>query len=254
VGDVPTGAGSRRFAGAWGSGEGLLFGGYASANLDELYRVVVEGSGLRFEAITQVAPVPQARALHAFVYDPETSRYFLFGGVSNQLFDDTWSLTVSDGTAAWTQLPIIGPSARYGFFYGFDETAGRMLLFSGAQGTQMVDAAADTWALDVRTEPPSWSLLLDASASPPGRRNGCGVWDAIARRLIVMGGTPDAMTTAPGLHVLDARPGFEAWNTLALENEPTARSSGFGFFDGERSYLGFGNGNALYRDWGVLGY
>ena len=79
--------------------------------------------------------------------------------------------------------------------------------------------------------------------------------DDIQSRLFVFGGTADAMTTQQGLFVLDARPGYEAWTTLALAEEPDARSSGFGFHDGTRAYFGFGNNSvALYRDWAILGY
>ncbi len=257
TGDVPSGAGSRRFAGSWGSGEGLLFGGYGAGNVtfNELFRVRVEDGTLRFEALEVQGTPPPARSLHGFVYDEQTERYFVFGGVSLFVYGDTWMLEVDGSTATWTQLePAAAPSPRYGFFYGFDEEAGRMILYSGAQGTAMVNPATDTWALDVRADPPTWHFLADHTTSPPGRRNGCAVWDPSGPRLVVFGGTPDAMMSAPGLFAFDARPGREAWATLALPNEPAVRSSGFGFSDGSRVYLGFGNSNGVYRDWGILGY
>jgi hypothetical protein len=164
-------------------------------------------------------------------------------------------LEVDGSNAVWTRLELANPpSPRYGFFYGFDEDSGRLIVFSGAQGFAMVDPAEDTWALDVRSEPPQWTRLTDATQSPPGRRNGCSIWDPSGPRLVVFGGTPDGMNSAPGLFVFDARPGHEAWNELSLANEPAVRSSGFGFASDERVYLGFGNDNGLYRDWGVLGY
>lgn len=257
TGDVPPAAGSRRFAGVWGSGEGLVFGGYGAGNVNysDLYRVKVEGDTLAFELVEANGEVPFARSLHGFVYDPVIDRYFAFGGVSSFIYGDTWMLEVDGATAQWTQLEFaVAPSRRYGFFYGFDEAAGRMILYSGAQGTASVDPASDTWALDVRSDPPQWVFLADAATSPPGRRNGCAIWDPSGPRLIVFGGTPDAMNTAPGLFAFDARPGHEAWATLALANEPSLRSSGFGFSDGSRVFLGFGNDNAVYRDWGILGY
>ncbi len=258
TGDIPPARGSQRFAGAWGSGQGMLFGGYGANNIssNDVYSVAVENGTLRFELLEPVAEKPFARALHAFVYDAVSDRYFTFGGTAGFIYGDTWMMEVVDGKAKWTELMMPGgaPTPRYGFFYGFDEVAGRMLLFSGAQaGGADILPAADIWALDVRSDPPAWIWLTDQG--PEGRRNGCAIWDPSGPRLVVFGGTPDAMTSSPGLHLFDARPGFESWTTLPLANEPDVRSSGFGFFDGNRVYLGFGNGdNGLYRDWGILGY
>lgn len=259
TGDVPEAAGSRRFAGAWGEKEGYLFGGYGPppSAFADLVRVRVVDGTLDFETVPQV-DAPLARYLHGFVFDPVSQKFFLFGGVSNSVFGDTWSMTIEDGTAVWTRLDLSPrPSPRYGFFYGFDEEAGRMIVFSGAgspSGGNPVNAAPDTWALDTRSDPPVWSQIATGSPGPAGRRNGCGVWDARGSRLFVFGGTADAATTEPGLFVLDARPGKEAWSELSLDAAPPARSSGFGFFDGQSAWMGFGNGNALHRDWAVLGH
>ena len=122
----------------------------------------------------------------------------------------------------------------------------------GAAGNP-VNPSPEIWVLDLRADPPVWSLLSTAF-SPPGRRNGSVVWDEVSSRMYVFGGTADAATTSPGLFVLDARPGLERWLELPLANPPDFRSSGTGFHDGERAYFGFGNGAALYRDWAVLGY
>lgn len=255
VGDAVPGGGSRRFAGAWGAGEGYLHGGYGAAEFDDLYHVVVEGQTLRFELVAQQDPKPAPRSLHGLVYDPTGDRYYLFGGVSSLLYGDTWSMAIEGGEAVWTRLELApAPSGRYGFFYGFDEVARRFIVYAGAQGGVPLNPATDTWALDVSGEAPQWLLLTDASNTPPGRRNGCGIWDPTGPRLVVFGGTADGMTTSPGLHIFDARPGHEGWVSPTLPNEPPLRSSGFGFFDGERVHLGFGNDNAVYRDWGILGY
>lgn len=109
----------------------------------------------------------------------------------------------------------------------------------------------------MRADPPKWELLAEGDTVPPGRRNGCTVFDPTGPRLFVFGGTADAMTTEPGLFAFDARPGKPAWAELALADEPTLRSSGIGFFDTSRgrTLLGFGNtSNAVFRDWGHLGY
>jgi hypothetical protein len=112
--------------------------------------------------------------------------------------------------------------------------------------------------LDVRSEPPVWSRVLsgDGDGSPPGRRNGCAVFDVTSSRLFIHGGTSDGATTQPGLFVLDARPGKERWTKLERPGEPPPRSSGFGFHHpATRSIAcGFGNDRAVYQDLAELGY
>jgi hypothetical protein len=92
---------------------------------------------------------------------------------------------------------------------------------------------------------------------PFGRRNGCGVFDPIGRRLFVFGGTANRLTTEPGLFVFDVRPEKLSWSRLELPGAPPLRTSGFGFYDGasDRIFLGFGNGVfQSYRDLTPLGY
>ncbi len=258
-GDVPPPGGSRRVAQLPGTTTAYLFGGYGEGSgvFGELYRVDHQGGEAVFTLVEQVNP-PPARALHAFVYDPVTERFFAFGGFGQGVYGDTWSMQLDGGVAHWTEHVLAAaPSRRYGFFYGFDADSGRLILFSGAQGTAAVNPAHDTWALDVRSDPPSWQLLLDEAASPPGRRNGCMIFDPSGPRLWVFGGTPDAMTTAPGLWSFDARPGHEAWAQVVRDGEPPLRSSGFGAYDPltEQVWLGFGNSSSgVYRDLHALGY
>jgi Galactose oxidase, central domain len=260
TGDVPAPAGSRRVAKIPGQPIAYLHGGYGEGNdnKDELYRATFDGATVDFTLLTQTNP-PSARSLHMFVYDAEGDRFFMFGGYAGNVAGDTWMMTIEGNDAVWTELtPAVAPSRRYGFFYGVDEVNGRVLLYSGAQGLASVNPAQDTWALDMRSDPPAWQLLADGAKDgvPPGRRNGCGVLDPSGPRLVIFGGTADAMTTSPGLFVFDARPGKPGWTELMLADGPPLRSSGFGFHDPTttRTLLGFGNDSSIYRDWWILGY
>ena len=259
-GDVPSAAGSRRVAPAGEPGVAYLFGGYSEtgATNRELYRVTVTGSALAFEELQQNNPPPR-RALHAFARDPVSGRLVVFGGFGTGLLADTWVGTVEGSTATWTKVETTSaPSPRYGFFYGFDDASRRLILWSGAQGTNPLDPAGDAWALDMTVDPPVWSLLLDGAApgAPPGRRNGCFVFDPSGPRLAVFGGTADAATSEPGLWMLDVRPGKERWDRVELAGEPDVRSSGFGGQGaGGRLWMGFGNtAQAVFRDFSALGY
>jgi hypothetical protein len=259
TGDVPQAAGSRRVAGSNTPGVFYLFGGYGEGNVnfDELYRVTVDGDTLAFQLIEQQNG-PSARSLHMFAYDAQADRYVMFGGASTKPLGDTWTMTIAGDVATWTELTgTSGPSPRYGFFYGVDEALGRVSVYSRAQGFATLKPANDIWALDMPADPPAWTLLLEGEgAVPPGRRNGCTVFDPTGPRMFVFGGTPDGMNSAEGLWVFDARPDHAHWDQLVRDGEPPIRSSGMGFFDPTtgRSYLGFGNDAAIYRDWNIVGY
>jgi len=265
---TPTGngssiGGSQRVAQIPGQRVAYLFGGYGDGGsaFGELYRLDYSAGDVEFTHLTQVNP-PGARALHGFVYDPGLDRFVLFGGIDefNAIKNDTWVMTVTGDTATWElQSPVESPTPRYGFFYGFDPVAGRLIVYSGAQGTASVNPATDTWILDARAEPVAWTLVAEGEAQgvPPGRRNGCMVLDDVLTRLYVFGGTPDAQNSAPGLYVFDARPGHEQWSLLERSGEPPLRSSGFGYYDRgtEQVVMGFGNTTtAVFADFHFLGY
>ena len=261
TGDVPPGGGSRRVAQIPGTQIAYLFGGYGAqgASNRELYRVDFSATQPVFTKLAFSAG-PTARSLHAFAYDAVTERFFVFGGVDNAPRNDTWVLTITGDSPKWSKLTTINkPTGRYGFFSAVDEATGRLIVYSGAQGTATLDPAQDTWALDMRSETPDWQQVSVGGgvSDPPGRRNGCVVWDPNGPRMVVFGGTADAKTSAPGLFALDARPGKMTWQKLDLADEPELRSSGFGLYDPKRNQLllGFGNtSSAVFQDLQVLGY
>jgi hypothetical protein len=103
----------------------------------------------------------------------------------------------------------------------------------------------------------SWRGRRWPSATPEaGRRNGCGAFDPIGRRLFVFGGKADRRTSEPGLFAFDARPENPGWSRLEPPGAPPIRSSGFGFYDqaGDRIFLGFGNADEPYRNLTPLRY
>ena len=194
-----------------GATSALLFGGYGAsgATSDQLTRVDFSADGLVATEVTQTGYLSSAaRALHAFFFDPETDTYWTFGGlVGSAPRGDVRRMVMVDEMAEWMfEETNEGPSGRYGFFWGFDEERGRLWVFSGAQGTGTVDPARDLWMLDVRTTPATWTRVLEGDELPVGRRNGVHAWDPRGPRLWVFGGTPDAMSSTPGLFALDLGP------------------------------------------------
>lgn len=244
TGDPLPAGGSRRLAQV-DPQTAYLFGGYGEQGEpdDILLRVDLRDEQPRITRIAHEGG-PGARSLHAFAYDAVSRRFVVFAGVSSIVLRDTWLLTVEGDAARWEKLAVQGPKGRYGFFYGFDPKARRLIVWSGATGTRTIDPATDAWALDMASSPPAWQLVAENDPNTPsGRRNGCFVFDPTSSRLFVTGGTPDARTSSPGFFVLDTRPGKEAWTKLERPGEPPLRSSGFGYWDDARTQAvcGFGN-------------
>jgi hypothetical protein len=265
-GDVPPPTASARAVRMPGTTTAYLFGGYTgdgTTDSGDLYRVDYGGGSLVFKKLVQVTP-PAPRELHGFGYDPQTHTFVVFGGYSyadDVALDDTWTMQLSGDTATWARLSGAGPTGRYGFFYGTDDVAGRFIVFSGAQdptANDSINAAQDTWALDLRKSPPVWTKVLDGSEAnhAPGRRNGCYVVDPRGPSLYVFGGTSDGTSTQPGLFALDMRPSHEGWSSIDRPDQPILRSSDFGFYDANAGTVscGFGNSTSgIYTDVATIG-
>ncbi|MFO0745989.1 MAG: hypothetical protein U1F43_09980 [Myxococcota bacterium] len=172
---------------------------------------------------------------------------------------DVWRF---DPVAGWSTLPLSDgnrPSGRYGFAYAWDAPARRLVAVSGARqptGSDPVNAAPDTWALEVEgpSADPTGAHWVDLAPSgeTPRARNGCWAYDPDGRRLLVFGGTADQATAVPGLHVLELDTGRERWvHVVDRAGLPPARASCSAAWDAARSQmvLGFGNSDAgIFRD------
>jgi len=94
----------------------------------------------------------------------------------------------SKGVGAWSRLAVDsdGPSDRSYFALVNDTRRDRLLLFAGGSSPDRAQYA-DTWTLDLSTEPLRWRQV-QMSVGPPARSGMAAAYDSLSDRMIVFGG------------------------------------------------------------------
>jgi len=138
---------------------------------------------------TQVNPSirPSARGGHDMVYDTESDRIILFGGVNASFAGNRTTWAYDFNTDTWTrQAP--GPPAREGPRMAYDAESDRVILFGGQAATGGRPYLNDTWAYDFNTD--SWTEMKP-SISPRGEWYHTMTYDAESDRVLMWRGSPD---------------------------------------------------------------
>jgi hypothetical protein len=217
------------------------------------FRVDYGGEAITMSALpSEDAPTTGSLA-GAFVYVSHLDRHLAACGLAES--GAHCEVTMYDRSTGTWERPIIEgerPEGRYGFAYAYDVETKRLIIFSGGRDgtpTDPVNAATDTWALDLSDTPFRWTRL--AEGGPPPRRNSCSALDERGHRMIVWSGTPDAAVVLDGVYALDLDLGNERWEEIDAGLPPPARSSGASTYDAAkgRIIVGFGNTTgALFTD------
>lgn len=164
-----------------GTGEVILFGGSPPGGLGFSPPPLDDTWSWDGTSWTQLADGgPAGRERHAMAYDTARGEIVLFGGLHSDnenfiVFGDTW---VWDG-ATWTQVSSTGPSPRYDVAMAYDEERERVVLYGGADGSDML---GDTWEWDGQT----WVQV--STVGPPCRASHMMTYDADRQRTVVFGG------------------------------------------------------------------
>lgn len=135
-----------------GSNRMIMFGGRdETCNLNDTW-ILTGANGLggtpSWIQLATSGGVPRYRTGHTVVYDPNSNRLIVFGGVTRPecyqgefiRLDDVWVLTNANGleqsTPTWTQLsPISGPPSGHQFGIAvYDPASNRMIVFGGFTG------------------------------------------------------------------------------------------------------------------------
>ena len=166
----------------------VLFGG--SCGIPQLRSDTWEWDP-KTERWTELKPAssPPARYYHAMAYDQSRDRVVVFGGVSGappwpqSMLNDTWEW---DGRKWTLRNTSSSPQARHGHRMVFDSNRKVVVLFGGADNTQLF---SDTWEWDGN----NWTQRFPAR-SPLGRERPEIAYDPIDRRVILFGGEVNQST------------------------------------------------------------
>lgn len=224
-----------------------------------LFKLTLEGDQGSWEQLPGGA---LHTSLSAIIWDEPRTRLLTTTGLTldsgDYAFIEHLKARPCCGEGDWETIRPQGqaPSLRYGAFYGHDPQTQQLIISMGAQtpsANDPVNAAQDTWSLDLQTD--TWRKLNTSGDQPPGRRNGCGFYDAKTQRLFVFGGTANARTAEAGLYILHLDGEQARWERVEPPAAARPRSSCSGVFDPERGegFLGFGNSElGLFEDVHVL--
>jgi N-acetylneuraminic acid mutarotase len=130
------------------------------------------------------ATSPAARFDHRMVYDQESDKVILVGGVSGAgaIRSDVWAYDYTSNT--WTQRTAFHrPIASHALSY--DSNMDRVVLFGGGHNFAETDVSDQTWTYDYNTD--TWTQLLPTPHPPLLIRTDMA-YDHSAQRNILFGG------------------------------------------------------------------
>jgi hypothetical protein len=223
----------------------LVFGGWSIGMpggqvFNDVWALDTEDEAWRM--IEPSGSAPAARIDPAAIFNAAGNEMLIFGGRDDyyNYFNDLWSLSLTPGSEAWTQLNPSGtpPSPRLGAKAVVDPVNNRMIMFGG---TTNVSGFDETWALDLNTY--TWSLLNPTGIKPPARQAHCAIYDPSGHRMIIYAGSNWGVPVMNDVWSLDLTYGSEAWQQLFPGGQqPGARTQHFGIYDqySNDMVMGFG--------------
>ena len=123
-------------------------------------------------------------AEHCMAYDSKADRVILFGGVFQNMNQDTWAYDFNANT--WQDMGPV-PSGLYPRIecaMTYDSKVDRIIEFGGYAGGTTFNQ--DTWAYDYGNN--TWTKMAP-SVSPPGRFGHSMAYDSKADRILLYGGS-----------------------------------------------------------------
>lgn len=127
---------------------------------------------------------PTSRFDHRMVYDQESDKIILVGGVSatGAILSDVWAYDYTSNT--WTQRTAF-PTPIASHALSYDSNLDRVVLFGGCHNFAETDVSDQTWTYDYNTN--TWTQLFSTPHPPPLVRSYMA-YDHSAQRSILFSG------------------------------------------------------------------
>jgi hypothetical protein len=185
-------------------------------------------------------------------YDPVDKYVVLFGGYGkNGALNDTWKFTYSlRAGATWTNLNILGPSARYGAALTWDSAVGDNygVLFGGCGSACPLN---DTWTYLTGAWTRCTAAGCTGNSPPPARWGSTMSYDGRAGDdyVLLFGGCGRTCPLGDTWKFLAS-----TWHKLTPTDSPPPRFGAAQDFDGNGNFTlmvgGVGSGDHLYGEYG----
>ncbi|MFX1518024.1 MAG: Kelch repeat-containing protein [Promethearchaeota archaeon] len=201
----------------------LTFGIIISLNLSlSNSRMLKQGTGW---VSMDPNPAPSARSNLQIVYDTESDRMIIFGGVkkatTQERYNDTWVYDYN--TNIWVnKTPIVSPGRRNGHSMAYDSESDRCILFGGLKTyydpPTSVEGWNDTWAYDYNSN--TW-VEMNPEECPSTRMCAAMKYDSESDRMVLFGGWSEDRMDIGETWIYNFN--NNSWKMLTPEPAPSGR-------------------------------
>ncbi len=164
-----------------------------------------------WKLITPEGTSPAPRSMAAAAYNPAQQEMIIFGGgvLGYSYFGDVWTLDLTMGAEAWTEITASGndPGPLGSATAIVDPVNNRLIVFGGEYNEYPNNS---TWSLDLTTW--TWTVLTPTGTPPPARFEHSAVYDPSEHRMIIYGGKMSVHYD--DVWALDLTLGSENWQRL----------------------------------------
>ncbi|HEU4913838.1 MAG TPA: kelch repeat-containing protein [Candidatus Saccharimonadales bacterium] len=206
----------------------IHFGGLCggSSRTSDVWQFKADAHGMyKATRLSVSGTPPNPRWLMAGCYDDANQRMVLWGGqgVGATVLSDTWALSLTEGSEAWTQLTPTGsgPTAAWQSAYDYDTANKRLYIHGGATNSAGTTFTSQLFYLDLTTTNGAWTNT--GVTGGIAARGASLAYDSANQRLVCFGGYDGTAVNNTVRYTSTAA--FTSWTTQATANTPAARRS-----------------------------
>jgi hypothetical protein len=211
--------GRKHAAGAWGPGEGIVYGGICDHGVDSgTWTFSYSGTAPTWTRRWVSGTVPPPLWGASSIWDSLNGVFIMYGGDSalagfSGLSDKYWAFDPFSDT--WTQLGT-GPGKRREAAMYYDDVNHRVWMFGGIDDNG--NKKNDLWYLNLSSGlPGNWVATTTTGGSPPDPRTGATIgYDSRSNRVLVCGGNSTISGANSQLYAYGVSSGI--WSPLSVGN------------------------------------